>query len=229
MSIFCINTFILLVFTLKVIYNLVTRTVNYMKNKKITIIIIAISILVCASIFFLLFYTNKEKSNDNNSINATYISKEDFNTNLENITDNNHVIKTNSKSTIRNISFFDKTMFEGKKSILLMWGSWCPNCAKEFDDLEEILEFYKDTDINIQFIAHDFELNTLVDFLEREDIDYDTQVFLDLKRVIRGAIDPEASTVPVTYFLDENVNIKYKHNEVITLEKVKEIVKDLGW
>ena len=203
-----------------------------MKNKKITIIaVIAISVLVCIGIFFLSRYTRATEINNNNNenTNSIYISKEDFNANLENITDNNHVIKTNSKSTIRNISSFDKTMFEGKKSILLMWGSWCPNCAEEFDDLEEILEYYKGTNINIQFIAHDFELNTLVDFLEREDIDYDTQVFLDLKRVIRGAIDPEASTVTVTYFLAENVKKKYKQNEVITLEKVKDIVKDLGW
>lgn len=201
-----------------------------MKSKKITVIaVIAISVLVCIGIFFLSPYTRSTEINNNENTNSIYISKEDFNANLENITDNNHVIKTNSKSTIRNISSFDKTMFEGKKNILLMWGSWCPNCAEEFDDLEEILEYYKDTNINIQFIAHDFELNTLVDFLEREDIDYDTQVFLDLKRVIRGAIDPEASTVPVTYFLDENVTIKYKHDETITLEKVKEIVKDLGW
>ena len=200
-----------------------------MKNKKITITAIIISVIVCGGIFFLSCYTNNETLNNNENTNSIYISKDDFNANLENITDNNHVIKTNSKSTIRNISSFDKTMFEGKKSILLMWGSWCPNCAEEFDDLEEILEYYKDTNINIQFIAHDFELNSLVDFLEREDINYDTEVFLDLKRVIRGAIDPEASTVPVTYFLAENVNIKYKHNEVITLEKVKDIVKDLGW
>lgn len=200
-----------------------------MKSKKITIIAIIISVLVCGGIFFLSFYTKPTETNNNENANSTHISKEYFNNNLENITDNNHVIKTNSKSTIRNISFFDKTMFEGKKSILFMWGSWCPNCAEEFDDLEEILEYYKDSNIRIQFIAHDFELNTLVDFLERKNINYDTEVFLDLRRVIRGAIDPEASTVPVTYFLDENVNIKYKYDEVITLEKVKEIVKDLGW
>lgn len=196
-----------------------------MKDKKSIILAITISIIVCVGVFFLYSYINK----NNEDPNSNYISKEDFNSHLDNITDNDHIIKTNSKSTIRNISFFDKTMFEGKKSILLMWGSWCPNCAEEFDDLEEILAYYKNTDIHIQFIAHDFELNTLVEFLEREDINYDTEVFLDLKRVIRSAIDPEASTIPMTYFLDEEVTIKYKHDEVITLEKVKEIVKDLGW
>lgn len=199
-----------------------------MNKKTIAIILIALVIVVTSTIIYFIIKGTDNKENSS-TILGTEVSKEDFNTNLENITDNDHVIKTNSKSTIRNISSFDKTMFEGKKSILFMWGSWCPNCAEEFDDLEEILEYYKDSNIHIQFIAHDFELNTLVDFLEREDIDYDTEVFLDLGRVIRGAIDPEASTVPVTYFLDESVNIKYKHNEVITLEKVKEIVKDLGW
>ena len=201
-----------------------------MNKKTIATILIALVIVITSTIIYFIIKDNDNNNNKvNSTISGTEISKEEFNTNLENITDNNYIIKTNSKSTIRNISSFDKTMFEGKKSILFMWGSWCPNCAEEFDDLEEILEYYKDKDIHIQFIAHDFELNTLVDFLEREDINYDTEVFLDLKRVIRGAIDPEASTVPVTYFLDEKVNIKYKHDEVITLEKVKEIVKDLGW
>lgn len=195
-------------------------------NKIITILIV--SLLAIALIIFIILYSGtyfvKAKVVTTNSSNPSINNTDNISS-----TGNDEIVKINSKSTIRIINSYDKRMFEGKKCILLMWGSWCPNCAEEFDDLKEILDYYKDTDIRIVFISHDYELDTLVSFVEREDIDYDTEIYLDLGRVIRSALDPEASTVPVTYFLDENTNVIKKHDQVITLKEVKDIIKEIGW
>lgn len=142
---------------------------------------------------------------------------------------NDMVVPTTTSSTIRVINEFDKSMFEGKKNILFMWGTWCTHCLSEMKELKNILDCYKDSDINIVFISHDFDIETLIAYIDKKNMDLDTEILLDLGRVIRTSIDPDASTVPITYFLNEMTEVKYTYNRAITFDEVQQILKDLKW
>lgn len=201
------------------------------KKKKTILIIFVILLIVTLGIYYFVFWNRdamEEKKNIENE--STYTETESENNKIVlPTTGNDMVIKTKSKSTIRVINEFDESMFKGKKSILFMWGSWCGNCATEMSDLKKILDYYKNSDIHVVFVSHDFDAETLIAYVERDDVDFDTEILLDLGRVIRAHLDPDASTVPVTYFLDENVTVKYKYDTPITFNKVKEILNDLKW
>lgn len=202
------------------------------KKKKFILITFVILLISALGIYYFVFWNrdnmeNEEKNTQNESI---YTNTESENNKIVlPTTGNDMVIKTKSKSTIRVINEFNESMFKGKKSILFMWGSWCGNCATEMSDLKKILDYYKGSNINVVFVSHDFDAETLITYVEKDDVDFDTEILLDLGRVIRAHLDPDASTVPVTYFLDENVTVKYKYDTPITFNKVQEILKHLKW
>lgn len=196
------------------------------------IIISLVCGMICAGIAFGIYYyitnasTNStpvdiNNNNNNNNLNVN------VNTNKS---DNEQVIKTNSNSTIRVINFYDETMFKGKNTVLFMWASWCPNCATEFDALNEILKKYKnDKDVNIVFIAHEFEqadgnIDSLLSVLEGGEVDFDTEILLDYGRVIRNHIDPEEGYIPRTYFLDKNCNVLEEVTTAVTFDLVEELI-----
>lgn len=147
-------------------------------------------------------------------------------------TDNNEdtVITTKSNSTIRFISEYDENMFKGKNTILFIWASWCPNCATEMQALNDILKKYKDDeDLNIVFIAHEYEqedgnIDSLLNLLEGGTVDFDTEILVDYKRVIRKHIDPEEQYIPRTYFLDKNANVLEEIESAVTVEQVDKLI-----
>lgn len=198
-------------------------------NKKVIIAILCV--VLCAIIGFGAYLVISDyKERNGGTINPG--TKTDDGNNNSDITfnedDNSQIITTKSNSTIRVINYYDKTMFEGKNTILFMWASWCPNCATEMQALNDIIKKYKnDKDVNIVFIAHEFKysgIDGLLSLLEGGTVDFDTEILLDFGRVIRKAIDPEASTIPKTYFLDKNSNILHKLDEAVTVEQIDNLI-----
>ena len=204
-----------------------------MKKKNVVILIIIMTFIILVVGISMYYLGMRNKNNEQNTTtakgkNVQVAETTDTENELNLATEgNNMIIKTNSKSTIRVINEYDLSLFKGKKSLLIMWGSWCPNCEEELSELEKILEHYKnDESINIVLIAHEYEdtVNDLINLLETK-VEYDTEVLLDLGRVIRKKIDPEASTVPVSYLIDKNGNVLAKHNESITLEAAIDMIE----
>lgn len=200
-------------------------------NKKIIIIILCIIlVLVLGFGAFLIIrdYNERNAGKNNNNENNENNQNGTQNEVVFNETDNSQVITTNSNSTIRIINYYDEEMFKGKNTILFMWASWCPHCATELDALNELLAKYKnDPDFNIVFIAHEFKdsgIDDLVELLEGGTVNYDTEILVDFGRVIRHAIDPEASTVPKTYFLDKDSNLLYKIDDAVTVEQIDSLI-----
>lgn len=195
-------------------------------NKKIAIIIICVVLLSALGFgIYLIIKGYDTDSNDNEHTENN--SKNEI---VFNETDNSQVITTNSNSTIRVINYYDEEMFKGKNTILFMWASWCPNCATEMAALNEILAKYKnDPDLNIVFIAHEFKesgIDGLIELLEGGTVDFDTEILLDFGRVIRHEIDPEAGTVPKTYFLDKDLNVLHKIDYAITVEQIETAINE---
>ncbi len=144
---------------------------------------------------------------------------------------NNAILKTNTDTTIRIINEFDKSLFSAKKNLLIMFGSWCPNCQEELAEVEKILEYYKDNkNVNILVIAHEFNdtdypLTDIISLIENDVKFGNIEVLVDFGRVIRKAIDPEANTVPISYVVNKSGEILASHAQTLTLEKAKEMLK----
>lgn len=144
---------------------------------------------------------------------------------------NDTIYLTNTETRIRIINEYNKNLFTAKKNLLIMFGSWCPNCQEEIKEIENIINYYKDNkDIKILVIAHEFKeldypLDGIISLLEN-DVNYgDFEVLVDFERIIRGTVDPSASTVPVSYVVDKNGKILEKHDESLTLKKAQEMLK----
>ena len=198
-------------------------------NKKIIIIILCVILCLVLSIGAYVIIQdyngrNAWKPNNDNPSNENEAQNEI----IFNETDNSQIIKTNSNSTIRVINYFDESMFKGKNTILFMWASWCPNCATEMEALNEILAKYKnDKNFEIVFIAHEFKdsgIDTLLELLEGGTVDFDTEILLDFGRVIRHELDPEAGTIPKTYFLDKDLNILHRIDEAVTVNQIDTLI-----
>lgn len=201
-------------------------------KKKGKCLILFILIILFVTIFSFLGINYGPQYIENFTSEENELNEKEENANLETskysntTTDNSTIIKTNSNATIRIINEYDASTFKGKKSILIMWGTWCSHCAATLQDNKDIVDYYKDTDINVYLISHDFEIQTLVDFLEKDtQFNFEEEIFLDLNRVIRKAIDPEANSVPIAYILDENLNILAKFDGGITLQESKDILE----
>lgn len=191
------------------------------------IIIILVCCIICVGIGFGIYYIiTKESNPDINKNNGNNLTV-DIPTDEKN---NEQVITTNSNSTIRVVNYYDEEMFKGKNTILFMWGSWCPNCEEEFDDLNKILQIYKnDKDVNIVFIAHEFKqddgnIDSLLNLLEGGTVDFDTEILLDYGRVIRKHIDPEEGYIPRTYFLNKDCSVLEELTEPVTFEQVESLI-----
>ena len=211
-------------------------------NKKILridiILLIILAILIGVAIYIANFNSTNNKistntiSNNNNvtnNTNNTLPEQEESNNNLNLPTSgNDYVITTKSKTSIRVINEYDDKMFSKDKNLLIMFGTWCPNCQEEISEIEKIIDYFKNNkNINVIVIAHEYEetVNDLINLVEN-DVDFqDIEVKLDLSRIIRKTIDPEASTVPMSYVVDKKGNILKKHDTSTTLQDAIQMVK----
>ena len=193
-----------------------------MKNHLPVIIVIFILGLIIVGTTIYYFTKLTENTIQNNANN----NEEESDLNLPS-TGNDRIINTNTNTTIRVINDFDKTFFTHNKNLLIMFASWCPNCQKEISEIEKILEHYKnDKNVNIILIAHEYQdtVTDLIDLVEN-DVDFGkTEIKLDLGRIIRKEIDPEASTIPISYVVDKDGKILEKFNDSLTLEKAIDMI-----
>ncbi|MBQ8044222.1 MAG: redoxin family protein [Clostridia bacterium] len=203
-------------------------------SKKHIFIMIAVFILgIIIGSFVMYFITRTDATtNPNNEIITGNNNNEEEQDNTYDPLDlptegNNTILTTNTDTTLRVVNEYDKNFFTTKKNLLIMFASWCPNCQEEISEIEKILKHYKNVkDVNVVLIAHEYDntVTDLIDLLEN-DVDFgDVEVKIDLGRVIRKTIDPEASTIPISYVVDKNGDVLEVHNESLTLEKAIEMV-----
>ena len=191
-----------------------------MKRKEIILSIILAILMLILIIASLPSKNTKPLPNDN---------KENTNNEFNFPTKGNeYVIETKSDTKIRIINEYTTEYFTTEKTLLIMFGSWCAHCKDELKDVEQIVNFYKNNeDINVILIAHEFDY-TISDLIKLVEQDFNfgtTPVFVDLKRIIRGTLDPEASTVPISYVVDKDGNVLKTHSSAINLDIAKDMLK----
>lgn len=195
-----------------------------MSSKKIYLIVAIIFIILVLSV--IVFYiTNKDDMTYIPPVNNEEEGRKELNIPTKG---NDNYLDTTSNTSIRVINEYDESFFTADKNLLIMFASWCPNCQKEITEIEKILEYYKDNnEVSIVLIAHEYD-NTIVNLIDliENDVNFgDAEIKIDLKRIIRKTIDPEASTIPISYVVDKKGNVLEVYNNSLTLQKAKEMLK----
>lgn len=205
-----------------------------MQKKHILILIITFILGIVIGAVCTYVYTTSNNGSNNNIINGNENNSNNEQQEPGNYTPldlptegNNTVLTTESDTTLRIVNEYDKNFFTAKKNLLIMFASWCPNCQEEISEIEKILKHYKNSkDVNVVLIAHEYD-NTVADLIElvENDVDFgNVEIKIDLGRVIRKTIDPEASTIPISYVVDKNGKVLEVHNESLTLGKAIDMV-----
>lgn len=192
------------------------------KNKKL-ILICTIILTIIALITFI--YTLIEYFINKDALNNTLENNTNSNTKFENTISevNNTIIKVDEDSSIRIINEYDENMFKGHKSLIFFWASWCSHCQEEYDVVKTAISNYQNQGYEIYVISHDDDQSELAEFMKNNDFNY--EVYFDKTRIIRKNIDPEASSVPLTYILNENAELIDSHNGPITLEELDKLIE----
>lgn len=205
-----------------------------MQKKHILILIITFILGIITGAVCTYVYTKNNNSDNNNILTGNEAQNNNNEQKTGNYTPldlptegNNTILTTESDTTLRVVNEYDKNFFTAKKNLLIMFASWCPNCQEEISEIEKILKHYKNVkDVNVVLIAHEYD-NTVTDLIElvENDVDFgNVEIKIDLGRIIRKTIDPEASTIPISYVVDKSGKVLEVHNASLTLEKAIEMV-----
>lgn len=193
---------------------------NQRSKKAMLIFTIILTIIVLVLFIHTLVQYISSQNELNNELDNNQNKIDLENTMLEG---NSTVITVDEDSSIRIITQYDENMFKGHKSLLFFWASWCSHCQEEYEVVKTAISDYQNKGYEIYVISHDYDKEDLADFMKKNDFNY--EVYFDETRIIRQNIDPEASSVPLTYILDENVKIIAMHNGAITLEELNNLIK----
>lgn len=110
----------------------------------------------------------------------------------------------------------DQSLLRGKVSLLNVWGTWCPACREEHDDLVWLAE---DKGIRILGLNYKDNRDLALQWLERLGDPYEVTIF-----------DPEGSLgfdlgvygAPETYVIDSQGIVRYRHVGVVNGEVWRE-------
>ena len=177
-----------------------------------TIILTIIVLIIFIHTLIQYISNNDELSNNKNKTESEYTMSDG----------NNTVITVDEDSSIRIITEYDEDMFKGHKSLIFFWASWCSHCQDEYDVVKTAISNYQNQGYKIYVISHDYKVSELEEFMKNNDFNY--EVYFDETRTIRQNINPEASSVPLTYILNEDAKLIAYHDGPITLQELNDLI-----
>lgn len=117
----------------------------------------------------------------------------------------------------------DLSDFQGHPVVLNFWASWCVECIREAELLEELWQEYRDQGVVFLGIAYiDVEKNSL-EYLEKYNITYPNAP--DLRTIISGKYD--ITGVPETFFIDKNGDVEYVHLSAVNEAMVRSLLNNM--
>lgn len=110
--------------------------------------------------------------------------------------------------------------FKGKKVILNFWATWCPPCQKEMPDMQAFYEKYGN---DVQLLAVNLTSSegskqAVSKFLKEKQFTF--RVLLDDQDSV-GSKKYRVSTIPTSYFIDEEGKIVQRVNGPMTLKQME--------
>lgn len=191
-------------------------------NQRIKKLILICTIILTIAVLLLFIYTLIQYVSSENKLNNT-LNNDNKESKYTPSEGNSTVITVNENSSIRIITEYDENMFKGHKSLIFFWASWCSHCQEEYNVVQTAISDYQNQGYNIYVISHDFEIDELSRFMKNNNFNY--EVYFDETRIIRKNINPEASSVPLTYILNENAELIDFHDGPITLNELNDLIK----
>ena len=162
-----------------------------MNKKNVILIIVLICIIIAIAILMFIILNNKESSN--NISNYGVVSVDD--------------------------TILAKYV-KGKKTLLLFFASWCPECIAEANDINEYI--LSNTDKNVIVISHDENIENIRKYVTENGYNKWFVVF-DPERSIRNIIDPGKRGIPSSYVLDENMEVIGFHKGKLDTKGLEEL------
>ncbi len=104
----------------------------------------------------------------------------------------------------------DRTVFEGQVSLLNVWGTWCPACRDEHDDL---IWLARDKGVRIIGLNYKDNREGALDWLDKLGDPYEVSIYDP-----RGTLgfDLGVYGAPETYVIDAEGVVRYRHVGVVT-------------
>ena len=103
----------------------------------------------------------------------------------------------------------DESLFKGKVQLLNVWGTWCPACRDEHDDLMWLAE---DKGVSIVGLNYKDNRDDALVWLDRLGNPYGTSIY-DPKGTL--GFDLGVYGAPETFVIDEQGVVRYRHVGVV--------------
>ena len=117
---------------------------------------------------------------------------------------------------------FDSKSFSGKRSLLVLFGTYCPDCHRELPVINRIYDSVKDNpDILIVGISREQERSVVQEYWESEGFSF--PAYLDSDRSIFNKF--ANSTIPRIYIIDENGTIEWMAIEKLEIPETELLAK----
>jgi cytochrome c biogenesis protein CcmG/thiol:disulfide interchange protein DsbE len=112
---------------------------------------------------------------------------------------------------------------KGHPVVLNFWASWCVECIREAELLEDMWQEYGDQGVVFLGIAYvDIEPNSIA-YLEKYGITYPNAP--DLQTAISSKYD--ITGVPETFFIEKNGDVKYIHLSAVNETMVRSLLDEM--
>lgn len=191
--------------------------------KKSSKMLIGITI-ACVALVGVSIYTIKNYNNAKS--NPPVEDAKGSNTTENNVTKEPNVIKTKAPDfKLKDLDGKELSLsdLKGKKIFLNFWATWCPPCKNEMPEIQKLYEETKDTDLVIVAVEIGEPLSEVKSFIDENK--YTFKVLSDSDQSVASKY--EISSIPTSYFIDEDGNIISKFIGAMNIDKMKSYIKDL--
>lgn len=132
--------------------------------------------------------------------------------------------KNRDSLIIRNVdeTLLSNYLEKGKLTIVSFWASWCPHCKNEASILNEFM--INNPKVNFILVSHDRNIDSLTSYFKTNS-SYKWFVIYDNDKNIRESIDPQASTIPLTYVLNDKGEVLKKIDGEATYDELVNLLK----
>lgn len=164
-----------------------------------------IALILCALLVFCLCACgNSDGESDGDSANIGPTKAADF------------IVTSQSGEEIWLSAFFEKPV------VLNFWASWCPPCKGEMPDFEKMYQEYGDR-VNFVMVSVDDSMSDAAAFMEKAG--YSFSYYHDA--IGYGSYFYEVTSIPRTYFINEDGYIESSHLSAVTENQLKAEIENL--
>lgn len=190
-------------------------------KKALIAAIVAIALIVFS--VYTIYNSESSNSKTDSSISITGDKNNTSNQTIE-VTPNN--IKTKAIDfSLKDLNGNELSLsdLKGKKVFLNFWATWCPPCKAEMPDIEKLYQETKDSELVIVSVEIGEPLNTVKSFIDSNK--YNFKVLIDPDQSV--ATKYNITSIPTSYFIDEDGNIVSKHVGGMNVNQMKAYIKTL--